>query len=374
MEVNMKGILGRKLEMTQVFSETGRSIPVTVIEIQENTVTQVLTKEKHGYEATQLAVFDRRDATSTKPLLGHFKKANIGAKRFVREIRNMNGFNLGDKINGSIFQAGELVDVEGTSKGHGFQGNIKRHGQHIGPKSHGGGGGSQPIRQVGSLGDMVSNRVFKGMTMPGHMGVDKTTVQNLEVIAFDAKNNALLVKGSIPGPKNGFVIITDAVKGLPKKEATKLANVQESILKNHLLEEAKVAGASINTEMSVEEMKAAIAAALAAKEAEQKAAEAKAEAEKLHAEEEKVKAAAEAAHKAAEEAKAAGDVEAAKEAEAKAEALEHQVEVLEEKEKAADEEARKAEAAAEAAEETAKALQVEDEQEVEEETKKEGDK
>lgn len=358
--------------MTQVFSDQGRSIPVTVIEIQENTVTQVLTKDKHGYEATQLAVFDRRDATSTKPLLGHFKAANIGAKRFVKEVRGMSGYDLGAKLNGSIFQAGELVDVEGTSKGHGFQGNIKRHGQHIGPKSHGGGGGSQPVRQTGSLGDMVSNRVFKGMTMPGHMGVDKTTVQNLEVIAYDEANNALLVKGSIPGPKKGYVIVTNAVKGLPSKQAVKLVNVQEAVMKNHLLEEAKQAGADINTEMSVAEMKAAIAAAQAAKAAEKAAEEAKAEAEKLHAEEAKVKAAAEAAHKLAEEAKAAGNTEAAAEAEAKAEALEHQVEVLEEKEKVADAEAKKAELEAKKAEEAAAALQVETIEEAEE--AKEGDK
>lgn len=179
----MKGILGRKVGMTQVFSEQGRSIPVTVVEVQQNVVTSVLTKEKNGYIATQLATFDRRENTSTKPLIGHLKKAETGAKRFIREIRDMEGYKLGDKLHGSIFNPGQLVDVEGVSKGHGFQGNIKRYGQHIGPKSHGGGGGSQPVRQTGSLGDMVSNRVFKGMTMPGHMGVDKVTVQNLEIVA-----------------------------------------------------------------------------------------------------------------------------------------------------------------------------------------------
>lgn len=235
----MKGILGRKVGMTSVFTDQGRNIAVTVIEVQPNVVTQVLSQDKHGYDAIQLAVFDRREKTSTKPMLGHFKKANTTAKRFVREIRGMEGYTLGQEVSANIFAAGELVDVTGTSKGHGFQGTIKRHNQSIGPRSHGGGGGSQPIRQTGSLGDMVSNRVFKGMTMPGHMGVDKVTTQNLEIIAVDMKNNVILVKGSIPGANKSFVVVRQAVKGLPSKEGVKLVNVREAAEKNALLEEAK---------------------------------------------------------------------------------------------------------------------------------------
>lgn len=235
----MKGILGRKVGMTSVFTDQGRNIAVTVIEVQPNVVTQVLTKDKHGYDAIQLAVFDRREKTATKQMVGHFKAANTTAKRYVREIRGMEGFNLGDKVEANIFAAGELVDVTGISKGHGFQGTIKRHNQSIGPRSHGGGGGSQPIRQTGSLGDMVSNRVFKGMTMPGHMGVEKVTTQNLEVISVDLQNNVILVKGSIPGANKSFVMIRTAVKGLPNKEGVKLVNVREAAEKNALLEEAK---------------------------------------------------------------------------------------------------------------------------------------
>ena len=267
----MKGLLGRKVGMTSVFTEHGKNIPVTVIEVQPNTVTNILTKEKHGYNAVQLAVFDRRDKTSTKPLLGHFKKANTSAKRFIKEIRGMESEKLGDLIDLSIFAPGQLVDVTGTSKGKGFQGNIKRHNQKIGPKSHGGGGGSKPVRQVGSLGDMVSNRVFKGMTMPGHMGAAKTTAQNLEVVSIDIENNIILIKGSIPGPNKGFVIIKDAVKGLPNKEIIKLVNVKEASQKNELLEVAKKYHLDINTDMSLEEMQSAVAEAKAAKKAKKEA-------------------------------------------------------------------------------------------------------
>lgn len=263
----MKGLLGRKVGMTSVFTEHGKNIPVTVIEVQPNTVTNILTEEKHGYNAVQLAVFDRREKTSTKPLIGHFKKANTSAKRFIKEIRGMEAEKLGDLIDLSIFAPGQLVDVTGTSKGKGFQGNIKRHNQKIGPKSHGGGGGSKPVRQVGSLGDMVSNRVFKGMTMPGHMGAVKRTAQNLEVVSIDKENNVILIKGSIPGPNKGFVIIKEAVKGLPSKEIIKLVDVKEASQKNELLEVAKKYHLDINTDMSLEEMQSAVAEAKAKRKA-----------------------------------------------------------------------------------------------------------
>lgn len=355
----MKGILGRKVGMTSIFTEHGKSLPVSVIEVKENIVTQVFTKEEQGYKAVQLATWDKRDKVTTKPLLGHFKKAGTNGKYFVKEIRDMEGVNLGAVLNASMFKAGELVDVTGTSKGKGFQGNIKRHNQKIGPKSHGGGGGSQPTRQVGSIGDVVSNKVNKGMTMPGQMGNEQVTVQNLEIVAIDLENNAILVKGSIPGPNKGFVIIREAVKGLPSKEAAKLVNVKEAQEKNELLEEAKKSGADINTNMSIEEMKAAIAAMVESKEAEEKAKEATVNVEKLAAEEIKVEAAAEKAKEEAELAKSSGNEEEAKEAEAKAESLEKQVEVIEEKVEAAKEEVKETKKEAAEAEAKAEELQVE---------------
>lgn len=362
----MKGILGRKVGMTSVFTDQGRNIAVTVIEVQPNVVTQVLSKDKHGYDAIQLAVFDRREKTATAPMLGHFKKANTTAKRFVREVRGMEGYTLGQEVKANIFAAGELVDVTGTSKGHGFQGTIKRHNQSIGPRSHGGGGGSQPIRQTGSLGDMVSNRVFKGMTMPGHMGVDKVTTQNLEIIAVDMKNNVILVKGSIPGANKSFVVVRQAVKALPNKEAVKLVNVREAAEKNALLEDAKKVGADVNTEMSLDEMHAAIDAARVAQEAAHAAKEAEEAAAKAAEEAAKVEAAAAKAHADAEAAKAAGDAEAAHEAEVKAEALDKQAEAAEEKAAEAKAEATEAEAEAVKAEAEAEKLQVETETEEEE--------
>lgn len=222
----MKGILGRKVGMTQVFTENGNAIAVSVIEVKPNVVTAILTKEKNGYEAIQLGVEDRKKSTHKKPEVGHFKKSNTVPKKFVKEIRGVSGeYKVGQTIDASIFATGELVDVIGVSKGKGFAGAIKRHNQSIGPKSHGGGGGSQPQRQTGSLGDIAGNKVVKGMTMPGHMGAERTTVQNLEVIAVDVENNALLIKGSIPGPNKGFVIVEQAVKGLKNKEGVKLVNL-----------------------------------------------------------------------------------------------------------------------------------------------------
>ncbi len=359
--------------MTQVFSDHGRAIPVSVIEVKPNVVTAVLTVEKNGYQALQLAVEDRKKSTRKKPEVGHFKKANTVPKKFVKEIREMNGHELGDVIDASIFSPGELVDVIGTSKGKGFAGAIKRHNQSIGPKSHGGGGGSQPVRQTGSLGDIAGNKVVKGMTMPGHMGHVRTTVQNLEVISVDLTNNVLLVKGSIPGPNKSFVIIEQAVKGLPSKEATKLVNVAESKIKNDLLEEAKKAGADVNTDMSVEEMKAAIAAASEAKHAAEEAAKAEAEATKLKEEAHKVEVKAEKLHEEAKKAEASGDQAAAKVAEAKAEALDKQAEVAEAKVSEAKEAATEAATEAKAAEAKAEELQVEAEPVEEEDKEVKGD-
>lgn len=207
------------------------------------------------------------------------------------------------------------------------------------------------------------------MTMPGHMGAVQRTVQNLEIIAIDQENNALLVRGSIPGPRKGFVVIKEAVKGLPTKDGVVLVDVQAAHRKNELLEEAKKAGADVNTDMSVEEMKAAIAAAAEAKEAEAKAKAAEEEAAKLAAEEAKVEAAAEKAHEEADQAKASGDEEAAAKAEAKAEALDKQAETIEAKAEEAKAEAKEAKVEAAAAEAKAEELQVEVEDVQDEEVK-----
>ena len=265
----MKGILGRKVGMTQIYSDHGYSIPVTVIEIEKNIVTKVLTKEKNGYDALQLSTNDKKEKNTSKALINHFKKAGTTPKRFVKEIRDMVGYELGQEVKPSIFKSGELVDVTGISKGKGFAGTIKRWNQHIGPKSHGGGGGSKPIRQTGSLGDISGNKVFKGMTMPGHLGHEQTTVQNLVIVDVNVRENYILVKGSIPGANNSFVVIKQAVKQLPNKAAIKLVNFKEEIEKNELLEESKKYGVEINADMSIEEMREIIEQAQKAKEKEE---------------------------------------------------------------------------------------------------------
>lgn len=284
----MKGILGKKVGMTQIYSDHGYSIPVTIIQIEKNIVTKVLTKEKNGYTALQLATSDKKEKHSSKALVNHFKKANTTPKRFVKEIRDMEGYKLGDEIKPSIFKSGELVDVTGISKGKGFAGTIKRWNQHIGPKSHGGGGGSQPVRQTGSLGDISGNKVFKGMTMPGHLGNVQRTVQNLVIVDVNERDHYILVKGSIPGPNKSFVIIKQSVKQLPNKEEIKLVNFKTEIEKNELLEESKKVGAEINADMSVAEMKEIVETAQAQK-AQEELAKAEEVQENNHKEENKQK-------------------------------------------------------------------------------------
>ncbi|WP_031542221.1 50S ribosomal protein L3 [Mesoplasma photuris] len=213
----MKGILGRKVEMTQVFTESGKLIPVTVVEVLPNTVLQVKSLESDGYVATQLGVQDKRVNLVNKPETGHFKKAGSAPKRYVKEIRNMEGFAFGTEIKAEdIFTSGEYVDVTGISKGKGFAGAIKRHNYSRGPMAH----GSGYHRGIGSMGAII-NRIFKSKKMAGHMGHEKVTIQNLEVVAIDATNNIMLIKGSIPGPKNQFVQIKQNVKG--KKSLTAAA-------------------------------------------------------------------------------------------------------------------------------------------------------
>ena len=213
----MKGILGKKVGMTQVFTKEGKLIPVTVIEVEPNVVTQIKTVEKDGYYAIQLGTDTKREKVSTKAEIGHAKKANTTPKRCLKEIRgvNVNDYTLGQTIGVDLFEAGEIVDVTGTSKGKGFQGVIKRHNQSRGPMGH----GSQYHRGVGSLGTMLPMHVLKGKKMPGHMGNVQRTVQNLEIIQVDTENNVILVKGNVPGPKKSFVMIRTAVKHPGEKNA-----------------------------------------------------------------------------------------------------------------------------------------------------------
>ena len=206
----MKGILGRKVGMTQVFTTDGKLIPVTVIEVKPNVVTQIKTVEKDGYSALQLGAFDKKEKSSNKPEMGHVKKANTSPKRFLKEIRGVDtsSYTLGQVLSADVFSKGDTVDVTGTSKGKGFQGVIKRHNQSRGPMSH----GSQYHRGVGSMGTLLPMRVLPGKKLPGHMGNEQVTIQNLEVIKVDLENNVILIKGSVPGPKNSLVLVKTAVK------------------------------------------------------------------------------------------------------------------------------------------------------------------
>ena len=206
----MKGILGRKIGMTQVFTKSGELVPVTVVSVEPNVVTQIKTTANDGYEAVQLGFETKREKLATKASIGHTNKANTAPKRFFKEIRgvDVNNYTLGQEVKADIFAEGEVVDVTGTTKGKGFQGAIKRHNQSRGPMGH----GSQYHRGVGSMGSRLPKRVMKGKKLPGHMGYLTVTIQNLEIIGVDLENNALLVKGNVPGPKKGLVLIRSAVK------------------------------------------------------------------------------------------------------------------------------------------------------------------
>lgn len=205
-----KGILGRKLGMTQVFAKNGKLIPVTVVEVEPNVVTQIKTVETDGYEAIQLGFDTKREKLSNKAEKGHLAKANTAPKRFLKEIRgvDVSKYQLGQELDCQVFEEGEMVDVSGISKGKGFQGVIKRYNQSRGPMGH----GSQYHRGVGSLGTMRPMRVFKGKKLPGHMGHVSVTMQNLEIVAVMKDENVILIKGNVPGPKKSLVIIKSAVK------------------------------------------------------------------------------------------------------------------------------------------------------------------
>lgn len=208
----MKGILGRKLGMTQVFSEDGTVIPVTVIEAGPCIVLQKKEVATDGYDAVQIGFADKKPKRATKAEQGHAQKANTAAKKYVRELRGveLSGYEVGQQLGPDVFAEGEMVDVIGTSKGKGYAGPIKRHNQSRGPMGH----GSKYHRGVGSLGPVAPNRVFKGQSMAGRMGGERVTVQNLQVVRVDTERNLLLVKGAIPGPKESFVTIRQAVKSV----------------------------------------------------------------------------------------------------------------------------------------------------------------
>jgi large subunit ribosomal protein L3 len=205
-----KGILGRKIGMTQVFAENGDLIPVTVIEATPNVVLQKKSSETDGYTAVQLGFEDKREKLANKPEKGHVSKANTAPKRFVKELReaSLEQYEVGQEVKVDIFTAGETVDVTGISKGKGFQGSIKRHGQSRGPMSH----GSRYHRRPGSMGPVAPNRVFKNKLLPGRMGGERITVQNLEIVKVDAERNLLLIKGNVPGPKKALITVKSAVK------------------------------------------------------------------------------------------------------------------------------------------------------------------
>jgi len=205
-----KGILGRKIGMTQVFAENGDLIPVTVIEATPNVVLQKKTIENDGYEAIQLGFEDVSVKRANKPQIGHAAKANTAPKRFIREIRgaNVNEYEVGQEVKVDIFSEGDIVDVTGISKGKGFQGVIKRHGQSRGPMAH----GSRYHRRPGSMGAIAPNRVFKTKNLPGRTGGERVTIQNLKIVKVDPERNLLLIKGNVPGPRKGLVIVKSAVK------------------------------------------------------------------------------------------------------------------------------------------------------------------
>ena len=221
-----KAIIGKKVGMTQIFEENGRVIPVTVIEAGPCVVAQKKTIEKDGYNSVQLAFGDVAERKLTKPEMGHLKKAGVSPKRHLKEFKldNASELEVGAEIKAGVFAAGDHIDVTGTSKGHGFEGSVKRHGTHVQKNTHGGG----PVhRHSGSMGACSTpSRIFKGKNMPGHMGAEQVTIQNLDVVKVDEELNMIVVRGAIPGPKGGLVYIKSTVKTI------KIAKGDAGISKN----------------------------------------------------------------------------------------------------------------------------------------------
>ncbi len=204
----MKGLMGRKIGMTQMFDETGLIVPVTVIDVGSNVVTQVKTVETDGYSAVQVGYGDVKEHKINRPEKGHLDKAGVSPKKYLKEFRvkNTDDFAVGNELNADFFKVGDKVDVSGTSKGKGFQGNIKRHNQARGPMSH----GSRYHRGPGAMAAAAyPGKVFKGKKLPGQMGNENVTVQNLEVVKVDVERNLLIVKGAVPGPKKGLLSISE---------------------------------------------------------------------------------------------------------------------------------------------------------------------
>ena len=206
-----KGIYGKKLGMTQIFTEDGLVLPVTVVEVEPCLVIKKKTVETDGYNAIQVATGEVKEKHMNKPMKGQFDKMKLAYRKYIKELRldDIDSINVGDELKADIFEAGEIVDVQGISKGKGFQGVVKRHGQHIGPKGH----GSMYHRRPGSMGPTSSpGRVFPGKKLPGQTGKDTITVQNLEVVRVDMDKNVILIKGSVPGRKNSLVKIKNAAR------------------------------------------------------------------------------------------------------------------------------------------------------------------
>lgn len=210
-----KAILATKVGMTQIFNEEGILVPVTVLQAGPCVVTQIKTVDNDGYDAVQVGYTDKRESLVNKPLKGHFEKAGVSCKRFLKEFKfeNASEYEMGQEIKADIFAEGDHIDVTAISKGKGFQGAIKRHGQSRGPMTH----GSKYHRHAGSNGAASDpSKVFKGKKMPGQMGNKQVTVQNLEVIRVDAENNLLLIKGAVPGPRKSLVTVKETVKAVRK--------------------------------------------------------------------------------------------------------------------------------------------------------------
>lgn len=210
-----KGILGRKVGMTQIFAESGEAIPVTVVEAEPNIVLQTKTVENDGYEAVQLGFADKKESRATQPEKGHADKAQTKPKRFIKEISGLNvgDYEVGHEVKVDTFAEGEVVDVIGTSKGKGFQGSIKRHNQHRGPMTH----GSHYHRSPGALGSIDPMRDYKGRKLPGRMGGERVTVQNVSIAKVDPERNLLLIRGNVPGAKKSHIIVRSAKKAAQAK-------------------------------------------------------------------------------------------------------------------------------------------------------------
>ena len=247
----MKGILGRKVGMTEVFTKDGKIIPVTVISVEPNVIMQVKTTKTDGYEAIQLGVTDKKESRANKAEIGHAKKAGSAPKRFLKEIRvsNAEDYTVGSEIKADIFEVGEKVDVTGTSKGHGFTGVIVRNNQSEGPKTH----ASRYHRRPGSMGTMRPMRVLKGKMLSGHMGVDTVTVQNLSIVDVNLEDNYILVSGNVPGAKKSLVLIKEAVKG-GKKDTFELVSYETEEVKEETVNAEVVESQTEETTEVKEEM------------------------------------------------------------------------------------------------------------------------